>query len=214
MLHCCLEVIDTMQKQKLTIVLLLSLLFTYTMLVYTFKEDAIFWYLYAFILLVGTATALVFSKFEDSMPTWQFLLYGIGFGSLTYALIRLGYIILPYIDASASKEISKFLATYGPTNIWHYLILIFIVAIGEEVFWRGYVQQQLKHFLSTNMAVLVASCLFSLSFLIVGFIMGAIAALIVGIIFGALYEWKKSMPLIIVAHLIFILLLFIILPFQ
>lgn len=202
------------KKQKETIVLLLTLLFHYAMLVYTFEEDAIFWYLYAFTLLVGTAIALIFTKLEDRLPTWQYLIYGIGYGTITYGLVKLGHIILPYLDASVKKDVTVFLNTYGPTSIWHYLMLIFIIVIGEEIFWRGYVQQQLKRFSSPKVAVFVTALLFSISLAISGFLPGALAAFIVGLIFGTLYEWKKSLPLIIVAHLVFVLLLFLVLPLQ
>lgn len=201
-----------MTKHKETIVLLLSLVFIYAMLTYTFQEEAIFWYLYAFTLLAGIAIALIFGKFEDRLPTWQYLIYGTGYGTITYGLVKLGHIILPYVDSSATKDISKFLATYGPMNIWHYLMLIFIVVVGEEIFWRGYVQQQLKRFTSPKYAVFVTAILFSLSLAISGFMPGALAAIVAGLLWGALYEWKKSLPLVIVSHLVFVLLLFLILP--
>lgn len=201
-----------MKRQKETIVLLLSLLFIYAMLVYTFSEPAIFWYLYTFTLLVSIAIALVFSQFEDQLPTWQYLLYGTGYGTITYGLVKFGYVLLPYVDTSATRDVAKFLITYGPTNIWHYLMLIFIIVIGEEVFWRGYIQQQIKRFSSTKVAIFVTALLFSVSLAISGFLPGALAAFITGIIFGTLYEWKKSLPLIIIAHLVFVLLLFLVLP--
>lgn len=201
-----------MTKHKQTIVLLLSLLFVYVMLIYTFKEEAIFWYLYAFTLLVGIAIALLFGNLEDQLPTWQYLIYGIGYGTITYGLVKLGHVLLPYIDSSAEKDISKFLESYGPTNIWHYLMLIFIIVIGEEIFWRGYIQQQLKRFTSPLYAVFITALLFSISLAVSGFLPGAFAAILAGLIWGGLYEWKKSLPLIIVAHLTFVLLLFLILP--
>ena len=201
-----------MTKFKETIVLLLSLVFIFAMLTYTFQEKTIFWYLYAFTLLVGIAVALVFGKFEDQLPTWKYLIYGTGYGTITYGLVKLGYNILPYIDHSVTKDISKFLSTYGPTNIWHYLMLIFIVVVGEEIFWRGYVQQQLKRFISPVYAVFITALLFSFSLAISGFMPGALAAVVAGLLWGALYEWKKSLPLVIVSHLVFVLLLFLILP--
>ncbi len=91
-------------------------------------------------------------------------------------------------------------------------MLIFIVVVGEEIFWRGYVQQQLKRFTSPIYAVFVTAILFSLSLAISGFMPGALAAIVAGLLWGALYEWKKSLPLVIVAHLVFVLLLFLILP--
>ncbi|MER1984567.1 MAG: type II CAAX endopeptidase family protein [Solibacillus sp.] len=201
-----------MKQYKHMITLLLSLLFVYSMMFYTFAEKTIFWYLYAFILLVGISISLLAGKFEDQLPTWKYLIFGIGYGTITYGFIKLGSIILPYIDNTTNNEISKFLTNYGPTNIWHYLLLIFIVVVGEEMFWRGYVQQQLKRWTSPVLAVFVTAILFSLSLAISGFVAGALAAMVAGVIWGLLYEWKKSLPLIIVAHVVFVLLLFLVLP--
>ena len=201
-----------MKQYKHMIILLLSLLFVYSMMFYTFTEKTIFWYLYTFTLLVGIAISLVAGKFEDQLPTWKYLIFGIGYGTITYGFVKLGSITLPYIDNTTNSEISKFLTNYGPTNIWHYLMLIFIIVVGEEMFWRGYVQQQLKRWASPVLAVFITAILFSLSVVISGFITGAIAALVAGIIWGLLYEWKKSLPLIIVVHVVFVLLLFLVLP--
>jgi uncharacterized protein len=181
-------------------------------MVYTFYEEAIFWYLYAFTLLVGIAIALTNVNFEDRIATWQYLLFGIGYGTITYGIIKLGYLILPSIDSGTTKEISNFIGHFGPQNVFHYILLVFIISLGEEMFWRGYVQQQLKRFTTPVWAVIISAILFSLSLAISGFLPGAIAAIVAGIIFGALYEWKKSLPLIIVAHIVFVLLLFLVLP--
>ena len=201
-----------MKQNKHTIILLLSLIFIYSMMFYTFEEKAIFWYLYAFTLLVGIAVSLLTGKFEDQLPTWQYLLFGIGYGTITYGLVKLGHMVLPYLDPGTTQEINKFLTAYGPTNIWHYLLLIFIIVVGEEMFWRGYVQQQLKRWSNPIVAVFITSLLFSLSLAISGFMPGALAAMVASILWGLLYEWKKSLPLIIVAHVVFVLLLFLVLP--
>lgn len=201
-----------MNNHKQTILLLLALAFIYGMMFYTFHEKAIFWYLYTFTLLVGIAISLVASKFEDRLPTWQYLLFGIGYGTIIYGFVKLGALLLPFINAGFSNEVAKFLKVYGPDNIFHYLMLIFIIATGEEMFWRGYVQQQLKRFTTPMWAVFVSTLLFSLSLAISGFMPGAMAAMVAGLILGALYEWKKSLPLIIVSHVVFVLLLFLVLP--
>lgn len=201
-----------MKFSKQTLVLLLSIVFVYILLFFTFKETAIFWYLYTFTLLVGMAIAIIAGKFNDELPTWKYLILGIGYGTILYAIVRLGYFIISKVDTSLLKTITKFLNSYGPNNIWHYLLLIFIIVVGEELFWRGYVQQQLKKWFSPIIAVIITSILFAFSVAISEFMLGAIVALIAGLMWGFLYEWKQSMPLIIVAHEVFILLLFLVIP--
>lgn len=201
-----------MKNPKQIFLLLLALVFIYSMMFYTFHEQVIFWYLYTFTLLVGIAIALVSGKFEDQLSTWKYLIFGIGYGTIIYGFVKLGALILGFINADFTNDLAKFLEVYGPNNIFHYLMLIFIIAIGEEMFWRGYVQQQLKRFISPMWAVIVTTLLFSLSIAISGFIPGALAAIVAGLIWGTLYEWKKSLPLIIVSHVVFVLLLFLVLP--
>ncbi|KGR73716.1 CPBP family intramembrane glutamic endopeptidase [Ureibacillus sinduriensis] len=201
-----------MDKSKQLIGLLLSLIFIYVMLYITFEEIKIFWYLYTFTLLVGIAIAIIYGKFRDEISTWQYLLFGIGYGTILYGIVRFGHFLLIKVDAGAENAITKFLKNYGPDNIWHYILLIFIIVIGEELFWRGFIQQHLKNWVSSNNAVIITSILFSLSVAISGFWPGVVAAFIAGLLWGFLYEWKKSMPLIIVSHEIFILLLFMVLP--
>ena len=199
-------------NSKQTILFLLSLLFVYGMLAFTFANQAVFWYMYAFTLLVCIAIAILAGSIEDQLPTWQFLLFGIGYGTITYGIIRFGYWLAPYINNNLVQSVQKFLASYGPQNIWHYVLLVFIVAIGEELFWRGYIQQQLKRFMGPPLAVIVTAVLCAVSIALSGFMLGVIAALVTSIIWGFLYEWRKSMPLVIVAHVVFVLLLFLVLP--
>lgn len=203
-----------MEKSKKLVEFLLSLLFIYIMMNITFKETTIFWYLYTFTILVGIAIAIMYGNFKDEVSTWQYLLLGTGYGTILYGIVRLGFMMMTKVNDSIEKTISKFLETYGPDNIWHYLLLIFIIVLGEELFWRGFIQQHIKNFVSPQIAVICTSVLFALSVAISGFWPGVLAALVASVIWGFLYEWKKSLPLIIVSHEVFILLLFMILPFD
>lgn len=197
---------------KAFIVFLLSLLFVYTMQFFTFHNDKIFWYLYAFTLLVVTAIAILNAKFKDELPTWQYLIFGIGYGTILYGFIWLGEKLLGLVFNNHTKDITAFLNTFGPQNIWHYLMLIFIIVIGEELFWRGYIQQYLKQYMKPAIAVIVTTILFAISIAISGFVPGIFAAIVAGLILGVLYEWKKSLPLVIIAHIVFVILLFLVLP--
>jgi membrane protease YdiL (CAAX protease family) len=58
----------------------------------------------------------------------------------------------------------------------------------------------------------LASLLFGLSMSFSGFWLGVLAAFTSGMLWGLLYEWKKSMPLIIIAHITMTILLFLVLP--
>ena len=184
----------------------------YALLYFTFSNEKIFWYIYTFTMLIFTAVSFILGKMEDEVQTWEYLIFGIGYGTLTYGLIATGYSFFSIFTDMAEVSVDHFLSNFGPTTVWHYLLLILIIAPGEEFFWRGFVQQKLKTTMSPFFAVVISSLLFSLSLSFSGFWLGVLAAFISGMFWGVLYEWKKSMPLIIVAHITMVILLFLVLP--
>ncbi|WKA53682.1 CPBP family intramembrane glutamic endopeptidase [Planococcus shixiaomingii] len=179
---------------------------------WSFENKAVFWYMYTFAILVLMSASIVYSKISDEMPTWKSMIYGLGYGTLIYGLIALGYQLLQFFPLHIESSVSSFLSAFAPTSIWHYLLLMFIIVPGEEIFWRGFVQQQLKRYMPTGAAILLSSILFGLALGLIGFWPGQLAGLTAGLILGALYEWKRSMPLIIIAHLVMIVLLFLVQP--
>nr|WP_106783894.1 CPBP family intramembrane glutamic endopeptidase [Lysinibacillus timonensis] len=202
-----------MKQIKQIVGLLLSIIFVYSFTYYAFKESNIFWYIFTFTILIGIAISIIVSQLKDELPTWKYLLFGIGYGVILYGIFRLIYIILNILNGELTKSISKFITNYGPNNIWHYFLLLFIIVIGEEIFWRGYIQQSVKNWTSPFMAITLSSLLFALSFIWSWNLIVVIVIFVIGFVLGALYEWKKSIPLNIVAHEVFVLLLFLVIPF-
>jgi uncharacterized protein len=188
------------------------LVLVYVLLFFTFSNEKVFWYMYTFTMLLLMAFSFVLGKMEDNVQTWEYLVFGIGYGTLTYGLIATGYRFFSIFSDFAANSVESFFGDFGPTTVWHYLLLMLIIAPGEELFWRGLVQQKLKVYMSPFFAVLAASLLFGLSMAFSGFWLGVLAAFISGMFWGILYEWKKSMPLIIIAHITMIFLLFLVLP--
>lgn len=193
--------------------LIIPLIFAYAFTWLTFSNVKVFWYFYAFTTLFLMSLAYYSAKIEDELNTFHYLILSIAFGALTYALLFIGYKLIDLTPFMSTKSINSFIHKFGPSSIWHYLLLLFIIAPGEEIFWRGFIQQQLKKYLPPVFAITVAAALFSMSFAISGFWLGVLAAFIVSLVFGFLYEWKKSMPLIILAHITMLILLFLVIPF-
>lgn len=181
---------------------------------WSFENTAIFWYMYTFAILVLMSIALVYSKIADELPTWKSMLFGLGYGTFIYGIIVLGYLLLQIFPVHIESSVSRFLSAFAPTTIWHYLLLMFIIVPGEEIFWRGFVLQRLKQYMPTAAAIVFSAILFGLALGLGGFWPGQLAGLAAGLVLGAIYEWKRSMPLIIIAHLVMIVLLFLVRPLQ
>lgn len=177
-----------------------------------FEDTAIFWYMYTFAMLTLMSAAIIFVKIYDELVTWKSLIYGLGYGTLLYGLLAIGFQLLLLTPINVTGPVKSFLSDFSPFSIWHYLLLMFIIVPGEEIFWRGLVQQKLKQYISTPLAILSSSILFGLALAMGDFWPGVWAGIATGLILGLLYEWKKSLPVIIVAHLVMIVLLFLVLP--
>lgn len=177
-----------------------------------FQDTEVFWYMYTFSLLVLMSFSMLFTKIFDEMATWKSLIYGLGFGTLIYGVIAGSYEVIRLSPFHIEDSVSGFLSTFAPNSVWHILLLMFVIVPGEEIFWRGYVQQKMKKYVSASGAVLISSMLFGLAIGLSGFVPGILAAVAAGIILGFLYEWKKSMPLLIITHLVMIVLLFLVKP--
>lgn len=178
-----------------------------------FEDIDIFWYMYTFAILILMSAAIVFSEIHDNMPTWKSFLYGIVAATAIYAVLYAGYHLLRLLEVGAVASTADFLDIFTPASIWHLLLLMFIVVPGEELFWRGFVQQQMKQYLPAGIAIPVVSVLFGLTLGLADFWPGIFAGIAVGLILGFLYEKKKSMPMLIIAHLLLMIFVFIIFPF-
>ncbi|MBT2581780.1 CPBP family intramembrane glutamic endopeptidase [Planococcus sp. ISL-109] len=177
-----------------------------------FENTAVFWYMYSFAILLLMSIAIVNYSVFDQLKTWQSLLYGVMFGTLLYALLALGYRFLDVFPLNIQRPVAALQTIFAPSSIWHYLLLMFIIVPGEEIFWRGFIQQQLKKYMKLPLAILSASLLFGVALSFSGFWPAIIAGILTGAVLGVLYEWKRSMPLLIITHLVILILLFLIFP--
>lgn len=177
-----------------------------------FENTAIFWYMYTFAILVLMSIALVNYSVFDELKTWKSLIYGLMFGTAIYAVLASGYLIFDALPLNVEGPVAALQTLFAPTSIWHYLLLMFVIVPGEELFWRGYIQQQLKKYMRLPFAIVGASLLFGAALAFSGIWPGVVAGIVAGMLLGLLYEWKRSMPLLIITHLVVLVFLFIILP--
>lgn len=180
---------------------------------FTFQDKAVFWYIFTASLLFLISYSILNEEVEDQLPFFSYLMYGITSGFILFGLFWLGNSLIELLNLPFTKEIAKLYGRYSPTMLWHYIVLLLIIIPGEELFWRGFVQKRMLNYTKIPMGILLSSLLYASVHLYSTHWILAFAALIAGLYWGFLYAWKKSMPLVIVSHLIFDLFLFVILPF-
>lgn len=190
-------------------VFILSLIAVFALMTVSFQNPALFWFTYTFSMLLCVAFSKTFSEVFDELSTANYLVLGIPSGIIGYFIILGFYQLLPH---TAATNVQTFLVTFSPHSLFEYILLILIIAVAEELYWRGFVQQYLKQFMRDVFAIIVASFAFAIPLAINGFYMPSVAAFFSGIVIGFLYERTKSMPVIIVIHIVMLTLLFLLLP--
>ncbi|MBP2239928.1 membrane protease YdiL (CAAX protease family) [Cytobacillus eiseniae] len=202
-----------MKKLTTDIRLIIGFVLAHILMYFTFQDKAVFWYIFTASLLFLISYAILNEELEDQVPFSSFIMYGAVSGFALFGVFWLGNSLIELLNLPFSKEISKLYSRLSPSLLWHYIVLILVIIPGEEIFWRGFVQKRVLKHINIPIGIILSSILYaSVHFYATHWIL-AFAALIAGIYWGILYAWKKSMPLVIVSHLIFDLFLFVILPF-
>ena len=93
------------------------------------------------------------------------------------------------------------------------LLLLFIIGPAEELFWRGFVQQQLSLHWGENWGFVVTTAIYTLIHLWSFNFMLIMAALVCGIVWGGLYRLQpKWLPALVVSHAVWDACVFVVFP--
>lgn len=189
-----------------------SIILAFFLIHIAFDNKQVFWYFYTATMLFLISISIVFEKVENQSNKYTNLLLGIGSGVLLYAIFYLGSFIVPLLSSSYVKQIANLYKLFTIDATWQYLVLLFIIIPGEEIFWRGFVLKRLLSFYKPVTAILTAAIINGLAYYFTGYPILMIAGLVSGLLWGVLYWWKQSLPLVIISHLAFDILLLILLP--
>ena len=126
---------------------------------------------------------------------------GVISAALLYGIFYLGNAWAPYFVPGASSQVGGIYALgKGTSRLLLFLLLCFVTGPGEEIFWRGFLQDNLmKRFgnaggFALGTLVYAGVHVFSMNFVLV------MAALVAGAFWGALYLWKRDLGMVIVSH--------------
>jgi uncharacterized protein len=141
------------------------------------------------------------------------ILGGILSAAVLYGLFVLGNLLAPYIIPGAGGQVGGIydLGT-GTDRVLIFLLLCFITGPGEEIFWRGFLQENLArrygHLPGYVLGTLIYGGvhLFSMNVILI------LAALVAGAFWGILYLWKRDLGLVIVSHSLWSAFIFAVFP--
>ncbi|WP_160720330.1 CPBP family intramembrane glutamic endopeptidase [Bacillus sp. USDA818B3_A] len=203
-----------MDKRILDIRLILGFIIAHGLIYFSFHDKTIFWYIFSGSILILIAFAMLQGEVDDEVSFGKYISLGILSGLMLYLLFWLGFHAFQFLDLPVEKSVKKLYRWYEPQAFWHYIALVLVAAPGEELFWRGFIQKSLLKNLKFIWGILLGAVLYSSVSIYSGSFLLVFASFIAGLAWGLLYYWKKSMPLVIVSHIIFDIMIFIILPFN
>lgn len=194
--------------------ILIGLIIAHVLLFFSFQDRAIFWYIFSGSILVLIAYSTFQEEVDDQVSFSQFIFLGALSGFLLYFVFGLGISGMKLLGLPLGPPIKNLYIGYAPLLFWQYLALVLVAAPGEELFWRGFIQKRLVRYFNPMVSILTASILYASVHIYSGSFLLVLAAFLSGLVWGYLYYLKKSMPLVIVSHIIFDLMIFLILPLK
>lgn len=194
--------------------LFIGLIVAHILLYFSFHDKAIFWYIFSGSVLVLIAYAMFQEEVDDEVSFIQYVFVGAIAGFFIYFIFWLGVRAIDILHLPFNTSIKNLYKWFAPSLFWQYLALVLVAAPGEELFWRGFIQKRVMNYYNPFISISAASILYASVHIYSGSFLLVLAAFISGCIWGNLYFWKRSMPLVIVSHIVFDLMIFIILPLK
>ena len=159
--------------------------------------------------------AFIFSKRNIQLGkiNLRHIIIGIVSAIVLYIVFYFGNIIsgflFPFKDAQVMSVYSN---RSNGSSLGIGLLLLFIIGPGEEIYWRGFVQNTLSKRCGENKGYVISVLLYAGVHIITGNIMLVIAAFVCGIFWGWIYKKEKSLLPVIISHAIWDLTIFVIIP--
>ncbi len=130
-----------------------------------------------------------------------------------YGIFYLGNALGPYVVPGAPSQVSGIydLGT-GTSRFLTFLLLLCVTGPGEEIFWRGFLQERLMARLGGAKGFLVGSAVYAGVHAFSGNVMLIGAALVAGLFWGGLYLWRRDLAMVIVSHSLWSAFIFAVFP--
>ena len=159
--------------------------------------------------------AFIFSKRNIQLGkiNLRHIIIGIVSAIVLYIVFYFGNIISGFLFPFKDSQVLSVYSNRSNGNlIWIGLLLLFIIGPGEEIYWRGFVQNNLTKRLGENKGYVISVLLYAGVHIITGNIMLVIAAFVCGIYWGWIYKKEKSLLPVMISHAIWDLTIFVIIP--
>jgi len=140
-------------------------------------------------------------------------LLGLASAAVLYLVFFLGNALAPFFVSGAQGQVGGIYSLgEGSSRVLVFLLLLLITGPGEEIFWRGFLQDQLMKRTGPWRGYLLSTAIYAGVHVFSGNLILILAALVAGAFWGALYLWKRDLLVQIVSHSIWSAFIFVIFP--
>lgn len=174
-----------------------------------------FWLEMSLSIVLLSAVAAFFNKgkFQFGKITLRYILIGVLSAVLLYFVFYAGNIITGYILPFKNVQVMSVYNNKAGVDLRLIsFLLVFIIGPGEELYWRGFIQNTLSAKHGSLKGFLLGTVLYAGVHILTGNFMLVVAALVCGLFWGFIYEKEKSLVPVIISHAIWDLSVFVLFP--
>ena len=141
------------------------------------------------------------------------LVAGLAAAALLYGVFLVGHTVSSAMFDFATGQVHGIYALRGSLHPGIIAaLLVLLIAPGEELFWRGFVQHRLTGRLGPWWGYLLAAALYALVHVWAMNFMLLVAALVCGLFWGAVKQSSKSLWPAIISHIVWDVAIFLVFP--
>jgi hypothetical protein len=171
-----------------------------------------FWVKIGIAVAVVCAYSLVWQRprlaFSLSSVAW-----GAGSAAVLYGVFLAGNAVAPYVVSGSGGQVGAIYGMgEGSSRIAVALLLLLVTGPGEEIFWRGFLQERMQRRLGPWPGFLVATLVYAGVHLFSRNPMLVLAALTAGAYWGALYLWRRDLTALVISHSLWSAVIFAVAP--
>jgi membrane protease YdiL (CAAX protease family) len=171
-----------------------------------------FWLTLGISTLVLLIVAIAINRERPSLRLTPWSLFiGIASGALLYLLFFAGY-QLTRSTPIFNEGVGQVYELRTVPSLLIGLVLVFPIGPGEEVYWRGLIQRRFSERLGTRAGLLTATAAYTLVHLPTLNLPLMLTAFIGGLTWGYIYQKTASLWPVLISHILFDLLIFVIAP--
>jgi membrane protease YdiL (CAAX protease family) len=183
-----------------------------------------FWLMMSFSTSLLAMLSFIFGRplFRREDMNWQNLLLGVVSAGVLYTIFRVGNELLilasqlfPDFLTNPVENIKSVYENKGslsPTLVG--ALLFFPIGFGEEIFWRGFIQGRLTQRWDAPRALVLTTFIYTCVHIPTGNPVLILAALTAGLFWGGLYWYKGSITPVLISHMLWDPLIFVVWPIR